>query len=123
MTGQSPAVAPASQAVVTRALRDALGVHVSTRKPREVPERYVLVSRIGGSSRTFATADPRFLVECYAPDDLTAEAFAEQVIAAWRSLRSHGITHAYDDQNLVPNPDPDTTRARFQFTGGVQIAL
>ncbi|MGP5931622.1 hypothetical protein [Corynebacterium glyciniphilum] len=123
MTGQSPAVAPASQVIVTRALRDVLGVHVSTQKPREVPERYVLVSRIGGSSRTFATADPRFLVECYGPDEVDAEGFAEEVIAAWRALRSHGITHAYDDQNLVPNEDPDTTRVRFQFTGGVQIAL
>lgn len=123
MTGQSPATAPASQAVVTRALRESLGVHVSTQKPRDVPERYVLVSRIGGSSRTFATADPRFLVECYAPDELSAETFAEQVIAVWRSLRSHGITYAYDDQNLVPHADPDAARVRFQFTGGVQIAL
>lgn len=123
MSRQSPATAPAAQAVATQALRDALGEHVSTQKPRDVPERYVLVSRIGGSSRTFATADPRFLVECYAPDELSAEVFAEQVIAAWRGLRTHGITYAYDDQNLVPNADPDTTRVRFQFTGGVQIAL
>lgn len=120
---QSRVAAPPAQAIVTLALREALGVHVSTKKPRTVPERYVLVSRIGGSSGTFATSDPRFLVECYAPDELSAEAFAEEVIAAWRGLRSHGIIYARDDQNLVPNADPDETRVRFQFTGGVRIKL
>lgn len=123
MIRQAPVAAPPAQAIVTKALREALGVHVSTQKPRDVPERYVLVSRIGGSSGTFATSDPRFLVECYAPDELAAEIFAEEVVAVWRGLRSHGIVHARDDQNLVPNADPDTSRVRFQFTGGVRIKL
>lgn len=124
MSEQSPAVAPPAQAVVTAALREALGVHVSTQKPRTVPPgRYVLVSRIGGSSGTFATSDPRFLVECYGPDELDAETFAEEVLATWRGLRSHGIVDARDDQNLVPNADPDTSHVRFQFTGGVKIRL
>jgi hypothetical protein len=71
MTEQSPVPAPAVTGLVVKALTAALGVHVSTKKPRTVPTgRYVLVSRIGGSSGTFATADPRYLVECYGTDDL-----------------------------------------------------
>ncbi|MEY8565205.1 hypothetical protein AALF15_01360 [Corynebacteriaceae bacterium 7-707] len=120
---QSPVAAPPAQKVVVAALSEALGVRVSTQKPRELPERYVIVSRIGGSSGTFATSDPRFLVECYAPDEVSAEEFAEEVIATWRRLRSHGIVDARDDQNLVPNRDPDPSRVRFQFTGGVKIKL
>lgn len=121
---QAPVPAPPAQAVVTRALRDVLGVHVSTQKPRQVPDgRYVIVSRIGGSSSTFATSDPRFLVECYGPDELDAETFAEEVLATWRTLRTPQIVDARDDQNLVPNRDPDTSHVRFQFTGGVKIKL
>lgn len=124
MSEQSPAVAPPAQAVVTKALRESLGVHVSTQKPRKVPTgRYVIVSRIGGSSSTFATSDPRFLVECYGVDELDAEAFAEEVIATWRCLRTPQIVDARDDQNLVPNRDPDESHVRFQFTGGVKIRL
>lgn len=120
---QSPVAAPAAQKVVVAALSEALGVRVSTEKPRDLPERYVIASRIGGSSGTFATSDPRFLVECYGPDEGDAEEFAEEVIATWRRLRSHGIVDARDDQNLAPYPDPDPSHVRFQFTGGVKIKL
>ncbi|OLT55925.1 hypothetical protein BJF89_13960 [Corynebacterium sp. CNJ-954] len=120
---QSYSVAPPAQAVVVKALGDALGVRVSTQKPRELGDRYVIISRIGGSSLTFATSDPRFLVECYAPTEYEAEAFAEQVAAAWRVLRSGAIVWGYDDRNIVPNADPDTSHYRFQFTGGVKIKL
>lgn len=106
-----------------KALGDALGVRVSTQKPRELEDKYVIVSRIGGSSQTFATSDPRFLVECYAPTEYEAEMFAEQVAAAWRVLRSGGIVWGYDDRNITQNADPDTSRYRFQFTGGVKIKL
>lgn len=124
MTEQSPVPAPAVTGLVVKALTAALGVHVSTKKPRTVPAgRYVLVSRIGGSSGTFATADPRYLVECYGTDDLDAEEFAELVLATWRGLRTHGIVHGADDRNLVPYADPDESHSRFQFTGGVKIRL
>lgn len=123
MSEQSPVAAPAVTGLVVKALSAPLGVRVSTQKPRDLPERYVIVSRIGGSSGTFATADPRYMIECYAPDELSAEAFAEQVLATWRGLRTHGIVDARDDKNLVPNRDPDTTHFRFQFTGGVKIRL
>lgn len=106
-----------------KALGGALGVRVSTQKPDNLGDRYVIVSRIGGSSGTFATSDPRFLVECYAPTEYEAEVFAEQVAATWRRLRTGGIVRGYDDQNIVPNRDPDTTHSRFQFTGGVKIKL
>lgn len=120
---QAPVAAKPAQSIAVKALRDALGVRVSTKKPSKLDDRYVIVSRIGGSSSTFATSDPRFLVECYALTELEAEAFAEQVAVAWRRLRTHGIVYAYDDQNLVPNNDPDTSHVRFQFTGGLRIVL
>lgn len=123
MTEQSPVPAPAVTGLVVKALTAALGVRVSTKKPRDLLDRYVIVSRIGGSSGTFATADPRYLVECYAPDELAAEEFAELVLATWRGLRTHGIIYGSDDRNLVPYDDPDTSHSRFQFTGGVKIRL
>ena len=120
---QSPAVAQPAQAIAVKALSGALGVRVSTKKPEKLEDKYVIVQRIGGSSATFATSNPRFLVQCYAPTELEAERFGEEVVAAWRGLRTHGIVHGYDDYNLVPVADPDVSHARFQFTGGLTIKL
>lgn len=120
---QSPAVAPSSQAAAVKALSSALGVRVSTKKAEKLGDKYVIVQRIGGSSSTFATANPRFLVQCYAPTELEAERFAELVAATWRGLRTNGIIYAYDDHNIVPLSDPDTSHVRFQFTGGLTIQL
>lgn len=120
---QSPVAAPPAQAVAIKALSGALGVRVSTKKPEKLGDRYVIVQRIGGTSSTFATSNPRFLVQCYAPTELEAEQFGEEVVAAWRALRSHGIVHGYDDHNLVPYADPDVSHVRFQFTGGLTLKL
>lgn len=120
---QSPSVAPPAQAIAIQALSGALGVRVSTKKPEKLGDRYVIVQRIGGSSTTFATSNPRFLVQCYAPSLLEAEQFGEEVIATWRRLRTHGIVDGYDDYNLTHYEDPDVSHARFQFTGGLTIKL
>ncbi|MBV7294929.1 hypothetical protein KRX51_03220 [Corynebacterium sp. TAE3-ERU12] len=116
--------APAGQLVAVQALTEATGEQVSTRLPAQPAEKFIVVSRIGGGASTFATSDPRFLIECYASDELLAEEFAEQVRAAWRDLRTHDVVRAYDDDNVVRQDDPNTdTRYRFQFTGGLKIRL
>ena len=117
-------VPPSGKAVAVAALKQALpGVAVSTRMPTTRPDRHVIVSRIGGGARTFATSDPRFLVECYARDELAAEQLALEVEHAWKHLRSHGINYASSDDNVAENPSPDPNHYRVQFTGTLQIIL
>lgn len=116
-------VAPAAQKVAVAALIEATGLRVSTRKPTTPPPEFVVVSRIGGSSTTYATSNPRFLVECFAADELAAEQLAERVITAWRTMRTHRIIWSSDDGNLARWDDPDPDHHRFQFTGGLTILL
>lgn len=117
-------VPPNSEVVAVQALSSALdGVLVAQEMPREKPEKFVLVSRIGGGVGSLATSDPRFLIECYAQGRVTAGDFAEQVHHAWLHLRSHGVTKATSDNNLQPYESPDVNHVRFQFTGGLKIRL
>ena len=62
-----------AQKIAVAALRDALGVRVSTQLPdsKNRPDRFVVLSRIGGGSDDWATKDPRFLIECYATSELS----------------------------------------------------
>lgn len=116
-------IAPPAQPIAVAALAAAAGIPVSTRKPDPLPERFVIVSRIGGGSTTFATTNPRFLIECYAPTELAAEDLAEHIRTLWCRLRTHGVIYAYDDDNLTRFDDPNPGRQRFQFTGGLTIRL
>lgn len=115
--------APSSTRVAVRSLGAALGVPVSTQMPTRKPERFIILSRIGGGSGPFGTVAPRFLVECYAPTEVAAEEFGELVRATWRTMRTHGINYGYDDDNLAWFDAPDVDHSRFQFTGGLQIIL
>lgn len=121
---QPPVAAPAATPLVIRALSQALGVRVSTQKPTAPPGRFIVVSLIGGDPDTFATVNPRFLVECYAPDSIEAEQFVNDVAHAWRSLRVHNnqLGHSYTDR-IVDFDDPDDRYHRYQFTAGITILL
>lgn len=115
--------APSSTRAAVQALSAALGVPVSTRMPTNKPERFVILSRIGGGSGPFGAVSPRFLVECYAPTEIAAEEFGELVRITWQTMRTHGINRGYDDNNLAWFDAPDIDHCRFQFTGGLQILL
>lgn len=111
-----------AQATAVAALVEALGVPVSTRMPDErKPDKFVIISRIGGGSNDWATRNPRFLIECYAHSEYDAEALGEHVWETWNRLRTHGIHHARADNNLTRYGDPDPMLYRFQFTGSMQL--
>lgn len=113
-----------AQAVAVSALRGATGLDaISTQlpPPENRPARFVVLSRIGGGSDDWATKDPRFLVECYATNELDAERLADEVWEAWRRLRTPPITWGSVDNNLTRYDNPDVTHHRFQFTAGLQL--
>lgn len=110
-----------TQATLVKALNDKVGVPVSTRMPTSRPERFIILSRIGGGADDWATRNPRFLVECYASKEVEAERLGEQTWEAWRVLRTPEIHWTSVDNNLARNDDPDPKLHRFQFTGGAQF--
>lgn len=112
-----------TQDVAVQALTAALDVDVSTRMPDSRPDAHVIVTRIGGGQSSLATNDPRFLIECYATDELEAEALAERAQHAWTHFRGNGIVCGRSDNNLAPYPSPDVNHFRFQFTGSLKLRL
>lgn len=118
MTGLS------AQRVAVKALATDLDVRVSTQmaQPDKRPDRFVIISRIGGGSDDWAMKDPRFLIECYALSELDAEELADQVWDVWSGLRGPApISTAYADNNLARYDNPDLKHHRFQFTGGLRL--
>lgn len=113
-----------SQSIAVKALRSKLGIRVSTQLPasEKRPEKFVIVSRIGGGSDDWATKNPRFLIECYALSELEAEELADQAWDVWSSLRGPApVSTAYADNNLTRYDNPDLKHHRFQFTGGLRL--
>ena len=117
-------------AIVVQALTRALNVPVSTIMPTDRPPQHVIITRIGSSESTFGTSVSRFLVECFAPSPLEAEALGEEVHAAWLSSRGGAIHWIDSDHNLAPYDPPspgdagatgDSGVRRYQFTGSVQF--
>lgn len=110
----------APQAIAVGLLGD-LGVRVSTRKPNPHPEKFIVVSRIGGGNDDWATKDPRFLIESFAKSEYEAEALAESARDLWRCTRTKEVLWATADDNLARFDDPDPDLHRFQFTGGLKL--
>ena len=117
-------------ATMVQALTRRLDVSVSTIMPTDRPPQHVIITRIGSSESTFGTSVSRFLVECFAPSPLEAEALGEEVHAAWLSSRGGSIHWIDSDHNLAPYdlPAPGDAGAtgeagvrRYQFTGSVQF--
>lgn len=113
----------AAQQIAVELLAEALNVRVSTRKPSPHPDQFIVVSRIGGGNDDWCTRDPRFLVECFAHDELAAEMLAERAHEIWRVARTTEILWASADNNLAQYDDPDPGLFRFQFTGGLKLKL
>ncbi|MHB2251713.1 hypothetical protein [Corynebacterium aurimucosum] len=110
----------AAQALVVGLLRQALDVRVATKMPDPEPDRFIIVSRIGGGGDTWATKAPRFLIECWATSELEAEKLADDAWDAWGTFRTDQITWSAPDNNLTQYDDPDSRFSRFQFTATLQ---
>lgn len=111
-----------SSTVTARALlRERLDVPVSTRKPEQLPSGgCVVISRIGGGDE-WALVPVRFLIECFAGDELAAERLGEDVARTWSGLRDPRLANAGHDQNLARHDYPTPGQFRFQFTGTLTL--
>ncbi|CAB0685605.1 hypothetical protein FRC0104_02355 [Corynebacterium diphtheriae] len=111
-----------AQSTAIKALSEALRIPVSTRMPEhDKPDKFVLVSRIGGGANDWATRNPRFLIECYAHSEYAAEELGELVWETWHTMRSTMFQRCRSDNNLTQYADPDSKLFRFQFTGSMQL--
>lgn len=126
-------VDPPGQVVAVAALRAGLvlagwPVTVSTRKPVSPPAGFVVLSRIGGGRRDFATSSPRLLVECYHSNEGDAERLANAATAGLSAVvgqvfAGHYVQWWEDDDNIASLADPNPSHYRFQFTGTLAITL
>ncbi len=69
-----PTPKPALKTAIT-ILSDAFGVYaqVAAKMPRQLPVRFIMVSRIGGDRPNPVTDTARILIECFGPDPETVE--------------------------------------------------
>lgn len=111
----------APQVIAVKVLQDKITARVSTRKPDPHPDQFIIVSRIGGGADDWATRDPRFLIECFATDEVAAETLAETAWEVWRAARTTEVMWTTADPNLTRFDDPDPKLYRFQFTGGLKL--
>ena len=114
-----------AQSIITAALEAATGVVTSTQllPPEKRPEKFIVVSRVGGGSNDWVLRNPRFLVECFAPTEFEAEQLGELVWEIWFKLRTTEILHAKPDNNLTRYDDPGVKHHRFQFTGEMTLKV
>lgn len=100
-------------------------VRFSSRIPEDKPDYFVTVDRIGGGRGSFATRDPRFLIEVYSLDEDTAEIIAENIELQLPKLKqvNKNIVSVKPDRNLVEYSDADTEYTKFQLTCTAKIRL
>ncbi|OZD23818.1 hypothetical protein CH253_08120 [Rhodococcus sp. 06-156-3C] len=114
------------------------GVRAYADVPRErPPSLFVTVKRVGGVRRNVVTDNPLYVVGCYAPGDMQAEALANDAIAVFENAPGVAVEYvdAYDvtqsafvnryDEAAGPQnyPDPDvSTHRRWQFSASLGIA-
>lgn len=132
-----PTPKPAVLAACT-VLADAFGEYaeVSTSMPkRNRPDRFVRVTRVGGSQADPSTDFARILIDCFGRDTATVEAMANTVRAAMRNAAGTTVTcdtgsstvdvfiRAWgDEQGPVDMPHPDILdRERWQLHGDLAV--
>jgi hypothetical protein len=128
-----PTPKPAVLAAIT-ILADAFRgyAEVSAKLPRNSrPERFVKVTRVGGSQDTPVTDDARILVECFAPDPAQVEAMCNTARSALRNASATTVEttagdiwiRAWDNEDGPTDfPHPDILdRERWQFHGDLCV--
>lgn len=129
----------AVQRILSAAFSDGKYASVYTKLPaRDRPERFVVVTRIGGGQINQAADICRCLVECYARVDEQAERMTGTSSAALRNSSSTWVditsdpdvpelvwVRGYDNENgLAKLENPDVlTHERWQFIGELSIAV
>lgn len=127
-----PTPKPAVLTAIT-ILTEAFGSYavVSAKMPRQRPERFVRVTRIGGGQDHLATDVARLLIECFAKDTAQCESMCNSVRAALRNARGTTVVttdgrvsvRGWENENgPVDYPDPDLLDYdRWQLTGDLLI--
>lgn len=88
--------------------------------PNPRPAKHVRISSAGGTDRNLVQADPRVLIESWAPTDLEAIDQARLAYGllsgAQHSFIGAGVWVSEIDLTVPVNfPDPDTDSPRYQF--------
>jgi len=111
-------------------LEEAFGTYamVSTKLPsRNMPDRFVKVSRIGGRQDDPVTDRARILVECYAKDTASVEHMCNTARAAYRNACATRVAGMWirwygNESGPVDFPHPGIVdRERWQFTADLWI--
>lgn len=94
------------------------GIKCGTKYPATIPVEFVRISRTGGVGRDFLTDSPILLFECTAVDSVAASRLAlrQHAIALAAGRLSDSVTRSVEVAGVAFFPDPDTNRARYQFT-------
>lgn len=113
---------PDAEAMVVNYLTDAIeGLEVSTRVPDERPNRFVRVTRVGGTKIRLNAESPMVLFECWDTNSVDAFALCRQVRAYVHALAGETVSGVWiykvtEVGGPVFNPDPNTDLPRYQFT-------
>lgn len=112
---------------------------VSVRLPRQLPARFVKVTRIGGGQTNVASDRLRVLVECYAREFYHCEVMCNQARAAFRNAVGTTVTNTMDmaagpeelrffirsygnESGPVDRPHPDILdRDRWEFQADLAV--
>jgi len=124
-----PTPKPALKTAIT-ILADAFGVYaqVSAKMPKQLPVRFIMVSRIGGDRPNPVTDTARILIECFGPDPETVESMCSTVDEAMHNaigtiVDSVFIRNWDDIHGPVSLPHPDLlTMERWQVHGDLWLS-
>lgn len=118
---------PDAEMAAVTLLRETLDVPVFITPPREVPDTYVRVVRLGGNMRNIVTDSALIGVNCYSRERNIAARLANDIRAILRDSQGTvsndaGIRFWREVSGPVNFPQPDVDRVRYQFTGELRLA-
>lgn len=118
---------PDAEMAAVTLLREKLDVPVFITPPREVPDTYVRVVRLGGNMRNIVTDSALIGVNCYSQERHVAARLANDIRAILRDSQGTvsndaGIRFWREVSGPVNFPQPDVDRVRYQFTGELRLA-
>lgn len=118
--------APVEQALVKH-LETVLGEEVATRVPSTRPDRFVKLTRTGGSHYELVLSKPTVLFECWGKTDSDAWQMVSMCWSAVRDLARVSLPTIYvNDISLtdpVNYPDSASGSPRYQFIATLTVAL
>ena len=91
-------------------------VRSSTKKPRTLPDEFVIFRRVGGATQNLVVDQPLVAYEAYAGTEPRAERIAQHVRAWMRAIDTINGVQFYgpvSPSGPVNLPDPDTNKPRY----------